>query len=91
MWGPRGGADLSTKTRLHYQPILDNLAPEEWLPVDSAFGGFGIYRMSKTIDCHYSGTDENGLMDCEHVAFHRDMMTKHGAKIFISSLLMGPA
>ena len=69
------------------------------IPVESAFGGLGLYRLAATVGCRYDGTTRScscaavGIplnpqigcrMDaCEHVAFHRDMITQHGAKLFI--------
>jgi hypothetical protein len=47
------------------------------IPVSSAFGGFGIYRVSKIKDCRYNGTK------CEHVHFHKEMIEKNNAKLFI--------
>lgn len=84
--------------------------PRTLLPVESAFGGLGLYRLSKTKDCHYVGLTQEcsckGVLDfvsgsgvslnknpcapetCEHVAFHRDMVSKHGAKMFIHSQIL---
>jgi glycosyltransferase involved in cell wall biosynthesis len=47
------------------------------IPVSSAFGGFGIYKVSKIKDCRYDGTK------CEHVHFHKEMIEKNNAKLFI--------
>jgi hypothetical protein len=79
--------------------------PRALLPVESAFGGLGLYRLSKTRDCRYVGLTEEcsckGVLDfgpnstnpcapetCEHVAFHRDMILKHDAKMFIHSQIL---
>jgi hypothetical protein len=66
------------------------------IPVQSAFGGLGLYRLAKTRGCRYDGltracscTQVNQFTSpcaperCEHVAFHQDMIEKHGAKLFI--------
>ena len=67
------------------------------LPVESAFGGLGLYRLAKTKGCVYSGLTTScscrHLLEpfpntcfphtCEHVSFHKDMMDKHGAQLFI--------
>jgi hypothetical protein len=52
------------------------------IPVDSAFGGFGIYKMSHIKDCTYSA-HLNGNVSCEHVEFHKQIREKHNARIFI--------
>ena len=84
--------------------------PRTLVPVESAFGGLGLYRLSKTKDCRYIGLTQEcsckSILDfvsgsgvslnnnpcapetCEHVAFHRDMVSKHGAKMFIHSQLL---
>jgi hypothetical protein len=40
------------------------------IPVNSAFGGFGIYKVDK-INGRYNGFD--GRIRCEHVEFHKGM------------------
>jgi glycosyltransferase involved in cell wall biosynthesis len=69
------------------------------IPVESAFGGLGLYRLAATVGCRYDGLTRScsvaavGIptnaqrgcrMDtCEHVAFHEAMRARHGAKLFI--------
>jgi len=66
------------------------------IPVESAFGGLGLYRLNKTIGCSYNGmttvcsckphmevTSICRPDTCEHVSFHKDMIEKHGAKLYI--------
>ncbi len=67
--------------------------------VDSAFGGFGIYRLSSTKDCKYDGKTRVcslGYSDvskcnqelCEHVPFHEDMKRKGHGNLYIDPDLM---
>jgi hypothetical protein len=73
------------------------------IPVESAFGGLGLYRLAKTVGCVYSGQTTTctctELMKniapnscfpytCEHISFHKDMIDKHGAKLFILPSLL---
>lgn len=51
------------------------------IPVTSAFGGMGIYRISSIKGCRYSAEFDQSLT-CEHVSFH-DQIIKRGGKIFI--------
>jgi glycosyltransferase involved in cell wall biosynthesis len=51
------------------------------IPVDSAFGGFGMYRVSAIKSSKYIGV-KNGRMVCEHVEFHNELKKK-GARLFI--------
>jgi hypothetical protein len=65
--------------------IVENTEP---IPVESAFGGMGIYRLKKTVGCKYVGRrtipgTNMGEHCCEHVPFHADMIKKHGARLFI--------
>ncbi len=58
----------------------------EWIQVDSAFGGLGIYRTKAALNSQYSGLDENGELICEHVPFHQGITAK-GGRIFINPAL----
>ena len=72
------------------------------IPVVSAFGGMGIYRISKITGCRYRGVRAQcdcrayGVVgpcrvdQCEHVAFHKEMIKKYDAKIFICSNFLLP-
>ena len=68
-----------------YQVIIPVTTP--LIPVLSAFGGFGIYKMDKIQSCRYN-TIENGAVRCEHVLFHRDMIEKNNARLFICPQLL---
>jgi len=82
----------------------NQIAPDRKpIPVDSAFGGLGLYRLAKTVGCVYKGqTDTCSCIPlikniipgscfpytCEHISFHKDMIDKHGAKLFILPSLL---
>ena len=51
------------------------------IPVTSAFGGLGLYKISSIIGCRYNAEFDNSIT-CEHVHFH-DQIIKKGGKIFI--------
>jgi len=53
----------------------------EPIRVDSAFGGFGIYRMGVALGGRYVGF-VNGRTICEHVPYHEQLVAK-GARLFI--------
>jgi len=54
------------------------------IPVDSAFGGFGIYRMQIIKGCKYSGQDISGKFGtCEHTHFNLEIREKNKGRIFI--------
>jgi hypothetical protein len=58
-----------------------------WIRVDSAFGGFAIYRREALQVGKYIGVDCEGRPICEHVPLHNEL-TKEGFKIFINPRLI---
>ena len=59
-----------------------------WIEVDSAFGGFAIYRSSVfQNNAFYEGKNDASNMICEHVAFNRKIK-ELGARIFINTNLI---
>lgn len=59
----------------------------EWIEVDSAFGGFAIYRREIMLKSNYSPVDDQGNITCEHVPFHTGLRNL-GARIFINPELI---
>lgn len=53
-----------------------------FIEVDSAFGGFAIYKRAAFLAGSYEGV-ENGIEVCEHVPFHRALRNA-GYRIFIN-------
>jgi len=82
----------------------NQIAPDRKpIPVTSAFGGLGLYRLAKTVGCVYNGQPTTCTCTelikniapnscfpytCEHISFHKDMIDKHGAKLFILPSLL---
>ena len=58
----------------------------EWIEVDSAFGGLGIYRREALLSGRYSGV-QDGRAVCEHVPLHAELRSK-GYRIFINPALI---
>lgn len=58
----------------------------DWINVDSAFGGFAIYKMELALVSSYSGLDSAGDSVCEHVPFHYKIIS-NGGKIYINPSL----
>jgi hypothetical protein len=72
----------------HRQVKIDpQLAPIE---VESAFGGFGIYKTSSLSDAWYSGRDSSGRQVCEHVAFNFGVR-RSGVKLYVMPALLNDA
>jgi hypothetical protein len=56
---------------------------DDWIEVESAFGGLAVYRRAVLRNVRYIGLDEQGDSVCEHVTLHR-AIRKNGYKIFIN-------
>jgi hypothetical protein len=59
----------------------------EWIEVDSAFGGLGIYKLAMIKGLRYIGENDKGEELCEHVPFHAQIKAK-GGRIFINPRLI---
>lgn len=70
-----------------YSKMITIPKEAEWIEVDSAFGGFAIYKKKMFDDCKYVGITEAGEELCEHVYFHRTLKA-NGAKLFINPQLI---
>ncbi|WP_077036279.1 glycosyltransferase family 2 protein [Pelomonas sp. KK5] len=53
-----------------------------WLPVDSAFGGMGVYKAAALRGARYIGTVD-GRETCEHVTLHAQLR-RRDARLFVS-------
>lgn len=60
---------------------------EDWIEVESAFGGLALYDSAVFKFANYSGTDELGNEICEHVPFNR-VIRQHGGLIYINPKLV---
>jgi hypothetical protein len=60
------------------------------IEVDSAFGGFGVYKTSSLGDAWYCGRDGSGREVCEHVAFNFGVR-RSGAKLYVMPALLNDA
>lgn len=58
-----------------------------WIEVDSAFGGFALYRPGAIGNAEYKGLTLEGDAICEHVPFHAQMR-KNQKKLFINPQLI---
>jgi len=58
-----------------------------WIEVDSAFGGFALYRPDAIKDAIYEGVTIEGKAVCEHVPFHTQMR-RNQKKLFINPQLI---
>ena len=61
---------------------------EDWIEVDSAFGGLAIYKSSiLNSNARYNGITSEGKRICEHVSFNLALKAE-GARIFVNPSLI---
>ncbi len=65
--------------------IVDPAA--DWIEVESAFGGFAVYKKEAMMSGVYVGLNASGKEVCEHVYFH-EMLRRNGFRIFINPRLI---
>lgn len=79
---PNAALNAAVQSRMLHIP--QNSAP---INVDSAFGGFAIYKMGILTKARYSGLDDFGDQICEHVPFHNSLKAE-GCSIIINPSLI---
>jgi len=62
----------------------------DWIEVDSAFGGLAVYRRRTLDGIRYAGVDEAGEPVCEHVSLNNKIRSS-GYRIFINPKLINTA
>jgi len=62
-------------------------ADSEWIKVDSAFGGFAIYKRIVLLGAKYSGTTNDGAPICEHVSLNL-ALSHMGYRLFVNPALI---
>ena len=62
------------------------------IEVDSAFGGFAIYKKSDIpAEARYIGLSKNGGEVCEHISFHYSIKKNQGSIFINPKLVIGPS
>lgn len=61
-----------------------------WIPVQSAFGGLGLYRSAAIHQHWYDTGPRNNRSTCEHVGMHMRMVAA-GARLFVAPALLNQA
>jgi hypothetical protein len=86
LFGRKAAKAAAIKEYIHKrQIVVDPSLPP--IPVESAFGGFGIYRAEAVRGATYVGLDPSGGELCEHVAFNEAIRGAGGSLYIIPSLL----
>ncbi len=66
-----------------YSRMLRISPRSEWIRVESAFGGLGVYRREALTGVRYSGRRPDGKAVCEHVPLNLQL-SKRGRRLFIN-------
>lgn len=73
-----------------YSRMIEIPLHSDWIEVESAFGGLGIYKMQYIGTASYVGVRQGGVMggqSCEHVHFHQSIRS-NGARLFINPMMV---
>lgn len=74
-----------------YSKMIKIPMNNNWIQVESAFGGIAIYkRQCFDFGARYKGIDELGNEVCEHISFHEDLV-KMNLKLFINPKFINAA
>ena len=86
LFGRKAAKAAAIKEYIHKRKIIvDPSSPP--IAVESAFGGFGIYRTEAVRGATYVGLDLSGCELCEHVAFNQAIRAAGGDLYIVPSLL----
>jgi len=80
--GPRQAFDMCVGSKQIHIPADTGL-----IEVDSAGGGFAIYKREAFVKGHYAGVDINGDEVNEHISFHDDLRAA-GHRIYINPAMI---
>lgn len=75
------------KTELIYDRMKKISRNSPWIAVDSAFGGFAIYKKEVFLKADYSPLQEKSSRQCEHVDFNLKLR-RMGYQLFINPALI---
>jgi hypothetical protein len=84
----KSGADNLTAFKLAIAPLLRTIPKDsDWIEVDSAHGGFLIFKPEAFIAGTHNPFDSDGRETCEIVAYNTDLR-KAGYRIFINPAMI---
>lgn len=70
-----------------YSRMIKVPSHADWIEVDSAFGGFAIYRKTAVENVSYAGLTSDGEEFCEHVSLHQQIR-EQGGRIFLNPKML---
>lgn len=82
-----GQDDQRAKLANVFSRMITLPADAPWIEVDSAFGGFAIYRVDALRNARYDGLTADGHETCEHVALHAAIRAASG-RLFVNPAMI---
>lgn len=83
-----GDTSMKGDIKRELAPLLSRFMQKpEWLQVNSAFGGIGIYKydiLHKTNITYLNAIEQQDRNFCEHLSFHHQLKSRGYQKIFIN-------
>lgn len=80
-------SESKIRSQVIYKKMRRIRESDDWIQVDSAFGGFAIYRGNPFLNFDYTQLQVAKQNECEHVALHEKMVLR-GLKLFINPKLI---
>jgi hypothetical protein len=82
-----GQDDQRAKAATVFSRMITLPADAPWIEVDSAFGGFALYRTEALRGARYEGLTAAGEETCEHVALHAALRAA-GGRLFVNPAMI---
>ncbi len=87
-----GSSRFESESKNVYSRMIKINSFAKPIEVDSAFGGFAIYKKSDIPeDAKYIGSYKNGGEVCEHISFHYSIKKNQGSIFIQPKLIIGPS
>lgn len=80
-------SESKIRSQVIYKKMRRIRESDNWISVESAFGGFAIYRGNPFLNYDYTQAQDAKQNECEHVALHQKM-TSNGLQLFINPKLI---
>lgn len=80
-------SESKIRSQVIYKKMRRIRESDNWISVESAFGGFAIYRGNPFLMYDYTQLQEARQDECEHVALHEKMIS-NGSQLFINPKLI---
>ena len=87
-----GSSRFESESKNVYSRMIKISLSSKPIEVDSAFGGFAIYKkLDIPEEAKYIGLSQNGGEVCEHISFHYSIKKNEGSIFINPKLIIGPS